>query len=82
MILLTDEISSIIDPILSRCRIFFFRSLSEKSFSDKIDTIAPLAYADFEGVIPEGEYGGGTVMLLPVTFSKAAITARLLATPP
>lgn len=23
----------------------------------------PLAYADFEGVIPEGEYGGGTVML-------------------
>ena len=23
----------------------------------------PLAYADFEGVIPQGEYGGGTVML-------------------
>ncbi|MBG0786679.1 MAG: DNA ligase [Anaerolineaceae bacterium] len=23
----------------------------------------PLAYADFEGVIPDGEYGGGTVML-------------------
>jgi bifunctional non-homologous end joining protein LigD len=23
----------------------------------------PIAYADFEGVIPEGEYGGGTVML-------------------
>jgi DNA ligase D-like protein (predicted 3'-phosphoesterase) len=23
----------------------------------------PLAYADFEGVIPEGEYGGGTVMV-------------------
>lgn len=23
----------------------------------------PLAYADFEGVIPEGEYGGGTVMI-------------------
>ena len=23
----------------------------------------PLAYADFEGVIPKGEYGGGTVML-------------------
>lgn len=23
----------------------------------------PLAYAEFEGVIPEGEYGGGTVML-------------------
>src|SRR3972149_3529868 len=23
----------------------------------------PLAYADFEGVIPAGEYGGGTVML-------------------
>jgi bifunctional non-homologous end joining protein LigD len=23
----------------------------------------PLAYGDFEGVIPEGEYGGGTVML-------------------
>lgn len=23
----------------------------------------PLAYADFEGIIPKGEYGGGTVML-------------------
>jgi bifunctional non-homologous end joining protein LigD len=23
----------------------------------------PMSYADFEGVIPEGEYGGGTVML-------------------
>jgi DNA ligase D-like protein (predicted 3'-phosphoesterase) len=23
----------------------------------------PLAYADFEGVIPEGEYGGGTVLI-------------------
>jgi bifunctional non-homologous end joining protein LigD len=23
----------------------------------------PMAYADFEGVIPQGEYGGGTVML-------------------
>ncbi len=23
----------------------------------------PLSYADFEGVIPEGEYGGGTVMV-------------------
>ena len=23
----------------------------------------PLAYGDFEGVIPEGEYGGGTVMV-------------------
>lgn len=23
----------------------------------------PLGYADFEGVIPEGEYGGGTVMI-------------------
>ncbi|WP_408586413.1 DNA ligase D [Novosphingobium sp.] len=23
----------------------------------------PLAYADFEGIIPQGEYGGGTVML-------------------
>lgn len=23
----------------------------------------PIAYADFEGVIPEGEYGGGTVMV-------------------
>lgn len=23
----------------------------------------PMAYADFEGVIPKGEYGGGTVML-------------------
>src|SRR4029453_14452881 len=23
----------------------------------------PLAYADFEGVIPKGQYGGGTVMV-------------------
>src|SRR3954466_4988639 len=23
----------------------------------------PLAYANFEGIIPEGEYGGGTVMV-------------------
>ena len=23
----------------------------------------PLAYADFEGIIPKGQYGGGTVLL-------------------
>jgi DNA ligase D-like protein (predicted 3'-phosphoesterase) len=23
----------------------------------------PIAYADFEGIIPKGEYGGGTVMI-------------------
>jgi bifunctional non-homologous end joining protein LigD len=45
----------------------------------------PLDYATFEGVIPEGEYGGGTVMVWDIgtweleegSFDKGAIKFRL-----
>ncbi|MHA1727708.1 MAG: hypothetical protein ACTSWY_03135 [Promethearchaeota archaeon] len=40
MILLTNEISSIIDPILSRCMTFFFSKIDLDSFSAVINRIA------------------------------------------
>ncbi len=42
MILLTDQISSIIDPILSRCNIMFFKKIPYSVFNKKIKDIAKL----------------------------------------
>ena len=36
----------------------------------------PLDYGDFEGTIPKGEYGGGTVMLWDGHLGAAAIPTR------
>jgi replication factor C small subunit len=40
MILLTDQISSIIDPIMSRCNILFFKQIEFSAFESKIMQIA------------------------------------------
>ncbi|MBN2154593.1 MAG: hypothetical protein JW776_00930 [Candidatus Lokiarchaeota archaeon] len=40
MILLTDQISSIIDPIISRCNIIFFKQIDFPSFKERIEFIA------------------------------------------
>jgi len=40
MILLTSNISSVIDPILSRCTVFFFNRIDQNSFVKLLDGIA------------------------------------------
>ena len=40
MILLTDQISSIIDPIISRCNIIFFKQIPYAAFEKKIKEVA------------------------------------------
>ena len=49
MILLTDEISSIIDPILSRCRIFFFNSPNINEFATEIGNIISQENLEIKG---------------------------------
>lgn len=70
MILLTDEISSVIDPILSRCRIFFFHSLNEKNFSDIINNIAQKEELKFKGNVSKA--------LFHVTDGKIGIAIQFL----
>lgn len=51
MILLTSSISSVIDPILSRCSIFFFNRIDQNSFVKLIDGIAAKEELTFNGDI-------------------------------
>ncbi|MCP4762168.1 MAG: hypothetical protein GY870_10330 [archaeon] len=80
MILLTDEISSIIDPILSRCRIFFFQKIDFDSFADTLNTIAEKEGLVFKGSIPkmlylatEGKLGDSINILQKISLTKKTI---------
>jgi bifunctional non-homologous end joining protein LigD len=42
----------------------------------------PLEYGDFEGTIPEGEYGGGTVLLWDIGWWEPDLTRRKPVKPP
>lgn len=53
MILLTDEISSIIDPILSRCMLFLFSKMDYTSFEKIFITIGEKEGLTFKGNIPK-----------------------------
>lgn len=56
MILITDEISSVIDPILSRCRLFFFHKVNKKSFCSLIEEICEKEDVKIKSTIPEMIY--------------------------
>jgi replication factor C small subunit len=51
MILLTDEISSIIDPILSRCMLFLFNKIDFESYDKVISMISTKEGLDLKGNI-------------------------------
>ncbi len=56
MILLTDQISSIIDPIISRCNILFFKQIPFSAFETKITQIAEKENLKLRGNIPKTLY--------------------------
>jgi replication factor C small subunit len=56
MILLTDQISSIIDPIISRCNIVFFNQIPFSEFEKKILKIAQIENLKLRGNIPKTLY--------------------------
>ena len=56
MILLTDQISSIIDPIISRCNIVFFKQIPFPTFEKKILYIAQNENLKLRGNIPKTLY--------------------------
>jgi len=49
MILTTDQISSVIDPIISRCSVFFFNKIDESSFASIIEKIAQNEHLELKG---------------------------------
>lgn len=51
--LITDEISSVIDPILSRCSIFFFNKIDFNSFKDLILEIGKREELILEKIVPK-----------------------------
>jgi replication factor C small subunit len=56
MILLTDQISSIIDPIISRCNIVFFKQIPFSAFEKKIQYISQNENLKLRGNIPKTLY--------------------------
>jgi len=56
MILLTHQISSIIDPIISRCNIVFFKKIEFTVFEKKILEVAQKEHLTFRGDIPKTLY--------------------------
>ena len=56
MILLTDQISSIIDPIISRCNILFFKQIEYPAFERVILNIAKEENLNLRGNIPKTLY--------------------------
>jgi DNA polymerase III delta prime subunit len=49
MILITDQISAVIDPIISRCSVLFFNKIDEQSFSKVIEKIAEEEHLELKG---------------------------------
>ena len=56
MIILTDQISSIIDPIISRCNIVFFNQVPYSAFEAKIKEVAQKENLKLRGNIPKTLY--------------------------
>ncbi|TFG20772.1 MAG: hypothetical protein EU530_02440 [Promethearchaeota archaeon] len=56
MIILTDQISSIIDPIISRCNIVFFNQIPYSAFEAKIGEVAKQENLKLRGNIPKTLY--------------------------
>jgi replication factor C small subunit len=79
MILLTSNISSVIDPILSRCTVFFFNRIDQNSFAKLLDGIAVKEGLTFKGNISKILYNatggkiGESINILQKSANKSKI---------